>query len=87
MTIRLRLAVLGLVAFGGACTCDPLPIDSHKYACVTDAECGPDLSCIAGVCGGMAPADSFGVRLSIGLEDTADLIADLDQALNAMGAQ
>ena len=36
---------------------------------------------------GMAPADSFGVRLSIGLEDTADLIADLDQALNAMGAQ
>lgn len=33
---------------------------------------------------GMDPADRFGVRLSIGLEDPADLIADLDQALAAM---
>ena len=30
---------------------------------------------------GMAPSDRFGIRLSIGLEDTADLIADLEQAL------
>ena len=30
---------------------------------------------------GMAQADRFGVRLSIGLEDPADLIADLDRAL------
>ena len=30
---------------------------------------------------GMEPADKFGIRLSIGLEDTADLIADLEQAL------
>jgi len=30
---------------------------------------------------GCAPEDRFGVRLSIGLEDPADLIADLDQAL------
>jgi len=35
---------------------------------------------------GMDPADKFGVRLSIGLEDPADLIADLDQAFAAMGA-
>ncbi|MDR2858304.1 MAG: cystathionine beta-lyase [Novosphingobium sp.] len=35
---------------------------------------------------GMAPADRFGVRLSIGLEDTADLIADLDRAFAAMAA-
>jgi cystathionine beta-lyase len=34
---------------------------------------------------GMDPADRFGVRLSIGLEDPADLIADLDQALAKMG--
>ena len=32
---------------------------------------------------GMDPADRFGVRLSIGLEDPADLIADLAQALAA----
>ena len=30
---------------------------------------------------GCAPEDRYGVRLSIGLEDPADLIADLDQAL------
>jgi cystathionine beta-lyase len=35
---------------------------------------------------GMDPADRFGVRLSIGLEDPADLIADLDRAFSAMGA-
>jgi cystathionine beta-lyase len=35
---------------------------------------------------GMDPADRFGVRLSIGLEDPADLIADLDQAFAAMAA-
>lgn len=33
---------------------------------------------------GMDPADRFGVRLSIGLEDPADLIADLEQALARM---
>jgi cystathionine beta-lyase len=32
---------------------------------------------------GMDPADRFGVRLSIGLEDPADLIADLEQAFAA----
>jgi cystathionine beta-lyase len=32
------------------------------------------------------PVDCFGVRLSIGLEDPADLIADLEQALTAMRA-
>ena len=32
---------------------------------------------------GADPADRFGVRLSIGLEDTADLIADLEQAFAA----
>ena len=35
---------------------------------------------------GMDSADRFGVRLSIGLEDTADLIADLDRALAAWRA-
>jgi cystathionine beta-lyase len=35
---------------------------------------------------GMAPADRFGLRLSIGLEHPADLIADLDRAFAAMGA-
>lgn len=35
---------------------------------------------------GMDPADRFGVRLSIGLEDPADLIADLEQALAALAA-
>jgi cystathionine beta-lyase len=33
---------------------------------------------------GMDPTDRFGVRLSIGLEDSADLIADLEQAFAAM---
>jgi cystathionine beta-lyase len=33
---------------------------------------------------GMDPADRFGVRLSIGIEDPADLIADLEQAFAAM---
>lgn len=33
---------------------------------------------------GMDPIDRFGVRLSIGLEDPADLIADLEQALASM---
>jgi cystathionine beta-lyase len=33
---------------------------------------------------GMDPADRFGLRLSIGLEDPADLIADLDQAFSAL---
>lgn len=32
---------------------------------------------------GMDPADRFGVRVSIGLEDTADLIADLARGLEA----
>ncbi len=32
---------------------------------------------------GMDDADRFGVRLSIGLEDTADLIADLGRGLDA----
>ena len=31
---------------------------------------------------GRDPADRFGVRLSVGLEDVADLIADLDHALS-----
>lgn len=35
---------------------------------------------------GMAPADCFGVRLSIGLEDTADLVADLARGLAAWTA-
>ena len=35
---------------------------------------------------GMEPGDAFGVRLSIGLEDTADLIADLDRGLAAWAA-
>ena len=35
---------------------------------------------------GWDPADKFGVRLSIGLEDPADLIADLERGLAAMGA-
>jgi cystathionine beta-lyase len=33
---------------------------------------------------GMDPADRFGLRLSIGLEDPSDLIADLEQAFAAM---
>ena len=36
---------------------------------------------------GMEPEDRFGVRLSIGLEDTADLIADLERGLTAWAAQ
>ncbi|MEN9718002.1 MAG: cystathionine beta-lyase [Pseudomonadota bacterium] len=35
---------------------------------------------------GMAPSDRFGVRLSIGLEDPADLIADLERGLAAWAA-
>jgi cystathionine beta-lyase len=34
----------------------------------------------------MDPADRFGVRLAIGLEDPADLIADLEQGLAAWAA-
>ena len=33
---------------------------------------------------GLSSADCCGVRLAIGLEDPADLIADLEQALTAM---
>ena len=36
---------------------------------------------------GVAPADRLGVRLSIGLEEPADLIADLDQAFARMAGQ
>jgi cystathionine beta-lyase len=35
---------------------------------------------------GMNEADRFGVRLSIGLEDAEDLIADLEQGLAAWNA-
>ncbi len=35
---------------------------------------------------GMDPADRFGVRLSVGLEDPADLIADLEQAFATAAA-
>ncbi|MBA3848256.1 MAG: PLP-dependent transferase, partial [Planctomycetes bacterium] len=35
---------------------------------------------------GCDPGDRWGVRLSVGLEDAGDLIADLDQAFAAMGA-
>lgn len=35
---------------------------------------------------GMEPSDVFGIRLSIGLEHTADLIADLEQALAVWAA-
>jgi len=35
---------------------------------------------------GLDAGDRFGVRLSIGLEDTADLIADLHNALGVWGA-
>lgn len=35
---------------------------------------------------GMDEGDRFGVRLSVGLEDTADLIADLERGLAAWGA-
>lgn len=35
---------------------------------------------------GLDKGDRFGVRLSIGLEDTADLIADLEQALDVWSA-
>jgi cystathionine beta-lyase len=34
----------------------------------------------------MEPADRFGVRLSVGLENPQDLIADLAQAFAAMAA-
>ncbi|MCB2048905.1 MAG: cystathionine beta-lyase [Novosphingobium sp.] len=36
---------------------------------------------------GLARKDRFGVRLSIGLEDPADLIRDIEQALNRMTAE
>ncbi|QZP07935.1 cystathionine beta-lyase [Caenibius sp. WL] len=36
---------------------------------------------------GVAPADRLGVRLSIGLEEPADLIADLDRAFARMAGQ
>ncbi len=36
---------------------------------------------------GTDPADRFGVRLSVGLEDPADLIADLDRGFAAMAAR
>ncbi|OCC25179.1 cystathionine beta-lyase [Croceicoccus estronivorus] len=35
---------------------------------------------------GMAPTDRLGIRLSVGLEEPKDLIADLDQAFSAMEA-
>ncbi|MBS0477665.1 MAG: PLP-dependent transferase, partial [Proteobacteria bacterium] len=35
---------------------------------------------------GMDPADRFGVRMTIGLEDPADLIADLTRGLAAWTA-
>ena len=35
---------------------------------------------------GWDPADKFGIRLSIGLEDPADLIADLERGFAAMAA-
>ncbi|MBS1150359.1 MAG: hypothetical protein H6Q89_2057, partial [Myxococcaceae bacterium] len=51
MTLRLGALTLCFVVVAGACTCDPLPVDDHKYACLSNADCG-DLLCINGVCGG-----------------------------------
>lgn len=52
-----------------------LPIDPANYrSCMTWPPRGGD------------PADRFGVRLSIGLENPADLIADIEQALGRMTA-
>ena len=50
-----------------------VPIDPAQYRSVT-----------AWPPAGMDPADRFGIRLSIGLEDPGDLIADLEQAFSAM---
>ena len=58
MTFRLGLAALAFIFVAGACTCSPLPIDDHKYACITDSDCGPELSCVNGVCGGTTPPDA-----------------------------
>lgn len=52
-----------------------LPIEPANYR-----------SCMAWPPGGGDPAGRFGVRLSIGLEDPADLIADIEQALGRMKA-
>jgi cystathionine beta-lyase len=53
-----------------------LPIFPHEYRAVMDPQ-------TANVTSGVRPA----LRLSIGLEDAADLIADLAQALSRMGKQ
>lgn len=50
-----------------------LPIEPANYR-----------SCMAWPPKGADPADRFGVRLSIGLEHPADLIADIEQALDGM---
>ena len=50
-----------------------VPLDPAKFRSVTP---WPPIT--------MDPADRFGLRLSIGLEDPADLIADLEQAFAAM---
>jgi cystathionine beta-lyase len=50
---------------------------------VVPVDPGPIRAVTAWPLAGMDPADRFGVRLSIGLEDPADLIADLDRAFAA----
>ncbi|MEJ2408205.1 MAG: cystathionine beta-lyase [Novosphingobium sp.] len=52
-----------------------LPVDPGNYR-----------SCMVWPPKPAAPADRFGVRLAIGLEDPRDLIADIEQALSAWNA-
>ncbi|MFC3173580.1 cystathionine beta-lyase [Novosphingobium bradum] len=53
---------------------------------VTPLDPGPSRSATPWPPAGADPADRFGLRLSIGLEDPADLIADLERGLAAWNA-
>lgn len=54
---------------------------------VTPIDPAPMRTASAWPLAGMDPADRFGVRLSIGLEDAADLIADVEHGLAAWRAE
>ncbi len=60
-----RFAMLAALAtLGAGCNCNPLAIDSVKYQCSKDDDCGPGYQCVASVC-----STSRGVDGGPGLTD------------------
>ncbi len=77
-----------LWALAASCTCDPLAIDSVKYRCSKDGDCGPGSRCVGLICtapaamggdGGSSDAGCVAMPREIcnnGIDDTCDGLSD-----------